>query len=151
MNYYGPRQHGTGKRWDYTCMRDDRIWPVGYCGGWRERTREALSKIVSMPDVEAILREQEEDRKNHLAKYHTKGHETAEEACACYRNYLLDHHLRLDGKFHDAKEKCAECSDWTQTFARVHGSSPIVLCESHLNRETVEKHYGPISEIISSY
>lgn len=32
MNYYAARQRKSDSLWHYTCMNDNQIWPVGYCG-----------------------------------------------------------------------------------------------------------------------
>ena len=45
MNYYEARKRESDGRWDYTCMNDGRIWPIGNCanagGGHHETAEEA--------------------------------------------------------------------------------------------------------------
>jgi hypothetical protein len=130
MNYYDARQRNEDKRWDYTCRNDDRIWPVGYCHTYVEP--EELDKIWPM---------REEEREKHVAnkhKYHTTGHATAEEACECYREYLLDQELRLGNKW-DSQHHCEVCDAWTDMYAEVGHTKYMNLCEAHNNREEVEK------------
>ena len=133
MNYLKARQRQSDKRWDYTCMNDRRIWPIGYCHEWREYTPEER-KTYCMNDG---WYEEYESRK---AKYHSTGHATPEEACACYKEYQLDTALRF-GTQPNRKEQCLVCGEWTQQMAMVGGYETYVLCEKHANREEVEKLY----------
>lgn len=143
MNYYGPRQRETDKQWDYTCRNDDRIWPVGYCAAFRD------------PDEPPSLFPWREDQKAEYRatkdKHHTTGHATSEEACTCFREYLLDHHLNLAGKYQDAWHKCVVCGQLTDRFAEIRHGQSFYLCDAHRTREEVEKLFGPLGEIISSY
>jgi hypothetical protein len=45
VNYYDARKRQSDGRWDFTCMNDGEIWPVGYCaqegGGHHETEAEA--------------------------------------------------------------------------------------------------------------
>ena len=66
-------------------------------------------------------------------KFHADGHATADEACECYRQYLLDHRLILNAKW-DAQYKCKVCGEWTQCHASVGNTFYINLCETHNNR-----------------
>lgn len=115
MNYYDARQRKTDKKWDYTCMNDGRIWPVGYCadaGGGH--------------------------------------HDTAEEARECYTRYLLENRMRLDGKMDNQQLRCEICKEFTDGFAEVDHSH-FTLCGEHRTREHVEKLFGTVGQITSSW
>ena len=148
MNYYGARQKQDTKKWDYTCRNDDRIWPVGYCGGWKEYNKEDVTKRLGEGMYDGLVREQNQSLP-FKSKYHTDGHDTKEAACSCYRAYLLDQKTRF-GEQQNQQKKCEVCQKWTQKFAET--SMDIhYLCEEHLNKETLEKIFPEVAEIISSY
>jgi hypothetical protein len=151
MNYYAARQRKDGK-WDYTCSNDGDIWPVGYCN------TGILSKGPETEPEGSFYRMSEIEWKSicdNKEKYHDHGHKTAEEACKCYKNYLLDNALRFHRPTEEQKQKmdtqhkCKICSDWTQNMAELD-LQHWYLCEKHLNRETVEKLFGNIGESWSS-
>lgn len=154
MNYYGPRQRETNGRWDYTNRNDDRIYPVGYCAGWREHSPDVLGEAVAArlnADIEPFR-----------DKYHKDGHPTADDACACYRDYLLDQHLRLVRWDHTVNgellrpgtlelchaDGCTEYTAHHATISKVLERWP--LCDEHLSREEVEKLFGSIGSRIAS-
>jgi hypothetical protein len=146
MNYYQARQRKVDNRWDYSCRNDDRIWPVGYCAKYRD-PEEMASDLVPI----LMWRKDEIERiRATKDKYHTDGHATAEEACECYRQYLLDHKLRLDGESKDTWHKCLVCETLTNHFAEIE-MQVYVLCDKYRTREEVEKLFGPVGESISSY
>lgn len=124
MNYYGPRE--TDGRWDYTCRNDGHIWPVGYCRAYKEFD----TSIIPVSEAE-----QEEYRAT-AHKHHSDGHATEEEACECYKQYLLDHKLRF-GTMSDQQLRCKVCEEWTQNYAEVDCQT-WNLCDKHNSRETVE-------------
>lgn len=132
MNHYAARQRESDKRWDYTCQNGTRIHPVGYCAG----------KLVDVMEIPEDERE----------PYHEHGHDTPEAARECYKRYMLDSRLRLDGKMSDQKRMCeAEgCEEWTQGVARVGPMISFVLCDDHRTRETVETLYS-VGDSWSSY
>lgn len=118
--HYAPRRRKESGRWDYTCRQGQHVWPVGYCSG---------------RDPDAGCADQT------LSKFHTGGHETKEEALACYKRYLLDHYLRLDGFLTDEGSECKICGVATRKMAHVRGEAIFFahLCDEHLNRESVEQ------------
>jgi hypothetical protein len=124
MKYYAARQRATTKKWDYICMNDGQRWAVGYCSG----------KYPTVQDDESL---------EHRECYHEDGHETAEEARECYKRYMLDNRLHLDGKMANQQMRCQveQCDAWTQGTARLGGYTSFTLCDEHRNRETVEKLY----------
>lgn len=139
MNYYGPRQRQSDQRWDYTCKNDDRVWPVGYCHAYKEFDTSLF--YVSEAEIA------EHDATKH--KHHTEGHATEEEACECYRQYLFDHHLRLNQRCQDTQHKCEICGAWTDLFAEID-MQIWHLCSEHNKMEIVDKLFEAPSEIWSS-
>lgn len=79
------------------------------------------------------------------------GHETEQEARDCYKRYLLDNRLRLDGDLEHTQKKCefAGCDCWTSRYAEVD-MRMFSLCDEHRTREVVEKFFS-VGESISSY
>lgn len=144
MNYYQARQRISDKRWDFTCMNDRRVWPVGYCADWTEYTDADYERL---PGLE---REVKETLLPHRDKFHGHGHETAEEACRCYRQFLLDTRVRLDLTHPEYQRKCAKCGAWTNAAAEVDHEI-FDLCDEHRTREVLEELFPNISSITSSY
>lgn len=130
MNYYKSRQRDSDGKWDFTKMNDGVTYGVGYCCEFQEFT----------PDMHVSEAEQEKHQ-SMSHKYHTDGHETEEEACECYRQYVLDHRLSLGRTMSSQKQKCRICGEWTQHFAEVYLADIFVLCSEHNNRESVEGLY----------
>jgi len=131
VNYLKARQRQSTKRWDYTQMNDGRVWPIGYCGGFREYTPEQR-QTYCMNDTWYAKYEANKD------KYHEDGHPSSVEACACYKRYELDESLRFDVDS-QSKQKCEVCGEWTEHRAMIGGYQYFVVCEKHANREEVEK------------
>ena len=143
MNYYKARQRKDG-RWDYTCMNDGHIWPIGYCSKYVD------PMDYNFPGHEVFQTE------HHLAKarankdkHHEDGHATADEACDCYRRYLLDEKIRLGGHHENTQHKCVVCGEWTEMYADVNYQF-WDLCEKHNNRQEVEKLFESVGECWSS-
>jgi hypothetical protein len=140
MNYYEPLQRQTDRRWDYTQRRDGRTWPVGYCRGWDESTREALVEQYG-EDRGEMFHQAQEERRPHRDRYHEEGHETSEEACECYKRYLLDNRVNLEfGTSEDTQHRCEYdgCETWTQKLAMVDHRS-YHLCDDHRNVESLRE------------
>lgn len=130
MNYEQPRQRQDDKRWDYTNRNDDRIYPIGYCQAFRE--------LDDPPGVIQASQEQIEEHRKFKDKYHTNGHATYEEACNCYKEYLLDHRLKDYHSKHE-QHKCQVCGEWTDGGMEIGCYEIFYLCNKHANREEVEK------------
>lgn len=148
MNHYGPSQRQSTGRFDYTCSnRRTGTYPIGYCHSFKEFTPKFIP--FSQEECDRL----NEKEKPFLSKYHDDGHATADEACACYRVYLLDHETR----FHDPPEapktlhRCEICNEFTAGMAEVGNSDSWYLCDTHRNRETVEKLFSKVGECWSSY
>jgi hypothetical protein len=133
-------------RWDYTCHnRRMGTYAVGYCREWRPFTAEGMKGLY---DAEQCERENKKFEP-YVSKFHTTGHVSKEEACACYKEYLLDHNFRL-GTRKDQQNKCQVCGEWTQTTVDVGESYFFTLCEKHATREEVAK-LVTVGECWSSY
>lgn len=149
MNHYAAQQREFDGRWDYTITNDKHVRPVGYCRGYVEFTAEDGSHMGMTP---AQIEEYNNDLRGRKDKYHTGGHETKEEACACYRQYLLDIRLRFveDDPAADTQHKCVECEAWTSGSAEIREDC-WYLCKEHRTREIAEKLMPPVGESWSSY
>lgn len=117
MAYYRPLQRKDG-RWDYTCTNGAGTFPIGYCFNG-EKPFYALDWDELSDIVKSLYRDREhwEDEKAkrapRLHEYHNTGHETAEEAIACYRRYeALEHSRRREDE--KAQKQCVVCGQWTQ-------------------------------------
>ncbi len=147
MNHYAARQRTDG-RWDYTCANPrSRTHPVGYCRAYRELKPESGL-------FDAVQCELENARIRPFAhKYHDDGHGTADEACDCYREYLLDQRLQLHPSSKDAEvlRKCTVCGVYTSGYAELQ-MSVWWLCDEHRSRDEVEKlELTGMRESFSSY
>ena len=145
MNYYAARQRKDG-RWDFTNKNDGFIVPVGYCHQYHPLTNGSLKGLYP----QEYLEQKEKEREIFKHKYHMDGHTTEQEACECYRKYLLDTTLYLDGKSNDTQRKCKICEEWTNQYAIVDGGYMYDLCDLHRTREIVETLFGSVGEIWSS-
>lgn len=79
-------------------------------------------------------------------------HTTKEEAEECYKKYMLDNHLRLDGGFmKNQKLRCQikDCDEWTQNTSYIQYQQ-FILCDEHRNRKTIESIYNCSGESIHS-
>jgi hypothetical protein len=135
MNYDQARQREGTKKWDYTRRNDDHIYPLGYCGrySWAEPYDPTKHYWIDKDHYERLKAEGDLFKD----KYHTTGHDTPEEACECYKEYLLDSSLDLNRETADTQHKCEKCGAWTTKMAMVDRWSLYHLCDEHRNRETV--------------
>ena len=129
MNYYEARQR-QDSQWDYTKMNNGVAYGVGYCCEFREFGPEMH-----------VSESEQEDHRSTSHKHHTDGHATEEDACECYKQYVLDHRLSLSRKMANQQQKCMVCGEWTQLFAQVGKTQLFVLCPEHNNRGTVQSLY----------
>lgn len=128
MNYFGPRQRESDNRWDYTCRNDNWIYPTGYC----HKFIPLNGGLMHVSEEQVVEHERFRD------KYHTTGHDTPDEACECYKQYMIDQRFHI-GKFEDSQHKCQVCGEWTQQYIQIGGYQTFDLCDKHANREEVEK------------
>jgi hypothetical protein len=125
MNYLSAKQRGSDSRWDYTYNGS----PWGYC--------RAYSPI---PDTIPGFKEWNEKVAPLAPKFHTDGHATEEEACECYKQYLLDTALRLQPAEPEnayQQHRCKVCHKFTACYAQVGAYRMFVLCPEHQTRAIV--------------
>jgi len=67
------------------------------------------------------------------------GHDTREEAAACWEKYRLDH-THLDGDNPDVMHRCCVCDAFTTGYAHIRYPFPNewALCDEHRTREGLE-------------
>ena len=124
MNYYTALQRKTDKKWDYTRRNGDSIHAIGYCSG------------AARGD-----------------EYHEVGHETEGQARECYKQYLLDNELRLEGQeLADSRRmcECDGCEVWTGKMAAISPTRSFILCDEHRTREVVSGLFS-VGDSMSSY
>lgn len=123
MNYYQARQRQTDKRWDYTCRNGEHIFPVGYCQAWRDF------------DPPYNQGEQYERYLANKEKYHTGGHDSAEDAERCYYTYLHENRMRTVA-MGTTQVRCdyPDCQTWTSEGISVEYALAM-LCSAHRNKE----------------
>lgn len=81
-----------------------------------------------------------------------KGHDTYEEACEHYKQYILDKQLHFyNPKDGDTMNKCEICGEFTFGHVTVGACEFHYLCKKHQTKEDVSRLMGNIDEIISSY
>ena len=131
MNYFTAKQRLSDMLWDYTMNNI----PIGYCQKYidPDSYNENIRKFMSKSEVQRIRLFKE--------KYHTHGHPTKEEACNCYKEYILDHALSLNRKDESCQRKCQKCKQWTNLIAGVGAYNIWFLCEQHQTREIVSELY----------
>ena len=138
MNYYEALQRQTDMRWDYTRRNDGQVRSIGYCSGWQESTEDELVERLGEFGKHAFA--SQEGRRVHRECYHEDGHATKEEACECYKRYLLDNDVNLEfGTTEDTQHRCEVegCENWTQTVAMMN-TRTYDLCDEHRNVEALE-------------
>lgn len=131
---YQPLKRKGDGRWDMTVGSDDEGWThaIGYCHAYRE-----------LKPMEGFSQEQT-DRENakiapFRAKYHDTGHDSAEQAEACYREYVLDQEVRFSRT--TSAERCLECQEWTPEMVEVGPFRFLRLCAKHQAADLIRKHF----------
>ena len=133
MNHNCARQRQDG-RWDYT--RNGR--PFGYCREYLPIPEDCghlpVSQVKEYNAKMDLLKE----------KFHTTGHATEEEACECFKRYMLDTHLKLQTEEPENANqllRCKVCNTFTACYASIGPYVLFVLCPAHQTREAVESLY----------
>jgi hypothetical protein len=123
---------------------DGLTYPVGYCVGPIDLDDPDLINSLGGSDSIAygIYRSKVTP---FLDEYHLNGHDTKEEACACYKRYLLDNRLVIDSKL-TGKDSCVVCGARTEYAALLEGMH-YVLCNVHRNRDEVSNLMPVLLEI----
>ena len=140
MNHDAPRQKKDGT-WGYTSANDGLCHAIGYCSPFEEWSENSIANIFGADKdrYEAYIA----PYRAAADKFHDGGHNSAHEACECYKQYLLDFDLR----FHEEQEKpdtlykceAPECESFTSGNVSVVGTcmSRWNLCENHRTKEIV--------------
>ena len=78
------------------------------------------------------------------------GHDTATEACSCYRSHLIDT-ARFGAKAEPPGPcRVPGCKRAAKELAEVQGF-PYLLCEKHHSKEGLEKVFPAVGSAVSSY
>lgn len=152
MNYYQAREilgedkKPTGK-WHYTCRNDDRIWAVGYCASLQScpvcKDKWVPAFGMTREDVEArgwTWCEACNNKGLVDAPNPCPGHDTPEEACEHYKEYLLDKAEYRQKLSEWPKDKCMrpDCNSEATHVVHIPGETyNYIFCEQHCNRENV--------------
>lgn len=130
-------------RWDYSAETDGESRPVGYCAGWSE---------VSDAEEAATpgLRKEREKLRANKAKFHKGGHDTLEEACACFRGFLLDTTRRAKASPQLHPCDFPGCQGSSDAGVTVDGELRWHLCKPHRNREAFELLMPQVGEVFLS-
>lgn len=148
MSNFGPRERcnelaGIGV-WDYTMGTDEgHITPVGYCQAWYEYSAAEFSEMFSQYSVQALIDEQE-FRRRHKAKYHIIGHKSAEEASACYRQFLIDNCISVVD--FDSENPCNKCGVPTKRVVYIGSIPRFRFCADHSLGEYLDKNFVVTTE-----
>lgn len=129
MNHLVALERKSDGRWDYTY--NGHAW--GYCRAWEPLTPNGVL-------TQDLCDQHNTKMEPFLAKFHSDGHATKEEACHCYKEYLLDTHLFLPAKEPENPSqafKCKVCGVWTACMAQVGSYQIFHLCPEHSTREHV--------------
>lgn len=145
MNYYQARQRESDKRWDFTVRNDDDIRAVGYCHPYESWSEEKAREFGVPFASQACARSA-----SFAHRHHADGHETAEEATECYREYLLDHKAQYFQSYPNQQYPCKTCGKSTTYFATVDNQS-WYLCADHNHSVEVRKLFKAPVQIASSY
>lgn len=135
MNYLSAMHRYDG-RWDFTINGH----PTGYCTDFPPTENK-----YNILGWEEHLAKCEVNRH----KYHTDGHATKEEACACFLEYELDNRWR-EWESSSQQQKCRECGCWTTHIIQLGSYAMYSLCIEHATKDIVRKLHGPIGEIWQS-
>ena len=132
MNHLGPMQRKSDGRFDYTY--NGRAY--GYCCEYDPIPEDGKIMPAQVAHDHNVKMEPFKD------KFHANGHATSEEACACYRQYLLDMRLTLKPQEPEnatQQHRCQVCKKFTACYAMVGSYRMFTLCPEHQTREEVEK------------
>lgn len=146
MRHYAARQRADSLRWCYTVDYGGLIQATGYCAGdfdtlWPEPPEDAESLL---PPTGFFgwdeYRKWREKYSSYRDKFHGDGHATADEAQACYREYLLDHRVNYDlaGRA-TTQHSCQHlgCDGWTHRAVLLDNTHFFWLCDEHRNRNEI--------------
>lgn len=134
MKHYYARQRHYDRRWEFVVESDELVHSIGYCVGVIDLDDQGLIESLGGKDSIAYLYYANRVRP-FLEWFHVNGHETKEEACACYRKYLIDSSADFNVRLIDS-DNCAVCGARTMYGATV-GALSYSLCDIHRNKNDV--------------
>lgn len=130
MKHYHAQQRSSDYRWEFVVDDDKLTYQVGYCVGVIDLEDPDLIDSLGGRDSVAYKYYVANVTPN-LHSYHVNGHDTKEEACACYRKFLLENRTSLNIRLTEAAD-CVICGSRTVYGATVDGAD-YLLCDSHRN------------------
>ena len=136
MRHYRARERRLDDRWEYTVEVNGLSYPVGYCIKLPDLKSEYLIAALGSVRSPAYLY-YAKSVADHSGSFHSDGHASKEEACICYRKYILDNRLRISVAFARAPAKCQICREQTYLMATVDATR-FILCDQHRNRKQIE-------------
>ncbi len=144
--YYQPLRLEAGG-WHYTCTNGAGTFPLGYCCHpvffakmfvpWEETSESTKLAYMTKERYDQHLA----DTLPFRAKYHTAGHETADDAIRCYHQYLVDQCLMVH-ESQETQHKCQECGTWTPDQITFRGETlrHLILCPACRRPDLMLKH-----------
>ncbi len=144
MRYYCARQRRVDDNWEFTIEFNGLSYPIGYCIGVPNLDSESLIEALGSKESPAY-KYYRDYVISHLTSFHSFGHHSKEEACNCYRKYLLDTRLELDHVVSGPRRRCQVCNELTHMMATVD-TTHYYLCDDHRTREMVERFCPPVFE-----
>jgi hypothetical protein len=80
-------------------------------------------------------------------------HDTPQEACECYRGYLLDEVLILEAGSTTSKHKCVYpgCEEYTDKVAKAGPYIRYILCDEHRTKAVVAEMTADLGSFFGSY
>lgn len=149
MNHEHAAQIGAGPsvgKWHYVCSHQTGTYAIGNCSKWT-----TCDECVGRPFGSSCAKCN--GSKTMLHPHPCPGHDTAEQACAHQREYVLS---TADFVPDDPKatklEHCLICGTWTSGYA-VYGQGRIFrhsLCFAHCNKESLDKLAPAVGEAWTS-
>mgnify|MGYP000956943696 CR=1 FL=1 len=127
MNYKQARQLPSGK-WHYTNCNNGLIYSLGYC----RKNKCCPCRFNEVDNIDSCV--VCEGTGSIPSEHYCNGHDTAEEACAHYRDFLLDY-ANYDVRDEHCLEKCEICGTWTHQIVSIDYYIYHRLCEQHCNRD----------------
>lgn len=132
MNTLQPLQRKSDGRWDYTINGH----PYGYCCEYKPLDESGAILPAEM------ARQGNEKMQPFIGRFHADGHATEQEACDCYKEYMLDTRLRLtpeEPENASQQNRCQICKKFTACHAYVGAYQVFTLCPAHQTRECVSE------------
>lgn len=155
MNYYSARQLGEGAHkgaWHYTVMHDGHTHAIGFCAaeypcpscngkGAFIGTESGLAHCSTCKD-RRWLKKTEAQR---------CWHNTADEARACYKRYLIENAIMAKGNgVGGSLCQMPGCQSVTKGSATLLGGHHFVLCENHQSIAALDT-LVKVGDVMSSY